>query len=42
MKRLTVNQRLAKRLTFAKEIIQMRDKGLIAFDQLILEFPERL
>lgn len=26
---------------FAKEIIQMRDKGLIAFDQLILEFPER-
>lgn len=26
---------------FAKEIIQMRDEGLIAFDQLILEFPER-
>lgn len=26
---------------FAKEIIEMRDKGLIAFDQLILEFPER-
>lgn len=26
---------------FAKEIIQMRDKGLIAFDQLILEYPER-
>lgn len=26
---------------FAKEILQMRDKGLIAFDQLILEFPER-
>lgn len=28
-------------VAFAKEIIQMRDKGLIAFDQLILEFPER-
>lgn len=26
---------------FAEEIIEMRDKGLIAFDQLILEFPER-
>lgn len=26
---------------FAQEIKQMRDKGLIAFDQLILEFPER-
>ena len=26
---------------FAKEIIEMRDKGLITFDQLILEFPER-
>lgn len=26
---------------FAKEIVQMCDKGLIAFDQLILEFPER-
>lgn len=26
---------------FAKEILEMRDKGLIAFDQLILEFPER-
>ncbi|OOS08133.1 ATP-binding protein [Moraxella cuniculi] len=26
---------------FAKEIIEMRDKGLIAFDQLILEFPSR-
>lgn len=26
---------------FAKEIIQMKDKGLIDYDQLILEFPER-
>lgn len=26
---------------FAQEIRQMRDEGLIAFDQLILEFPER-
>lgn len=26
---------------FAKEIIEMRDRGLIAFDQLILEYPER-
>lgn len=26
---------------FAKEIIEMRDKGLIDFDQLILEYPER-
>lgn len=26
---------------FAKAIIQMKDKGLIDYDQLILEFPER-
>lgn len=26
---------------FAQEILQMRNKGLIAFDQLILEFPSR-
>lgn len=26
---------------FAKEIIQMQEKGLIDYDQLILEFPER-
>lgn len=26
---------------FAQEIKQMRDKGLIAFDQLILEFPNK-
>lgn len=26
---------------FAQEIRQMRDKGLIAFDQLILEFPNK-
>lgn len=26
---------------FAKEIAEMRDKGLIAFDQLILEYPNR-
>ena len=28
-------------LSFAKEIIKMRDEGKITFDQLILEFPER-
>lgn len=28
-------------VAFAKEIIQMRDKDLIAFDQLILEYPNR-
>lgn len=28
-------------LAFAKEILQMRDSKLIAFDQLILEFPSR-
>lgn len=28
-------------LAFAKLIIKMRDEGKIAFDQLILEFPER-
>ena len=27
--------------SFANKIIAMRDKGLIKFDQLILEFPER-
>lgn len=26
---------------FAKEIMEMKDKGLIDYDQLILEFPER-
>lgn len=26
---------------FAKEIIEMKDKGLIDYDQLILEYPER-
>lgn len=26
---------------FAKEIIEMKNKGLIDYDQLILEFPER-
>lgn len=26
---------------FAKEIIEMKDKGLIEYDQLILEYPER-
>ena len=30
-----------KSLDFAKLIIKMRDEGKIAFDQLILEFPER-
>lgn len=28
-------------LAFAKLLIKMRDEGKIAFDQLILEFPER-
>lgn len=28
-------------LQLAKDIIQMRDEGAIAFDQLIYEFPER-
>ena len=30
-----------KSLDFAKLVIKMRDEGKIAFDQLILEFPER-
>ena len=28
-------------LAFAKKLIEMRDVGKLAFDQLILEFPER-